>query len=248
MPTDYNVMSANAPGDVQSILDFFTAEATPGIRRLTRDEVERMLGGQGRFCVMRSTVDYGIVATTYLSQERAQNGKREFEIGGGLVARRLYRLGLMKCLGLCLIAAQRIEEQYDRAHAFRVPKIVGKVECSNPSGIRDLLTQVGFKKMGSTRIRPNRRPGMQHMPLDENGRVCVERFEFDDASLAGCLQQVLQYRRSNELRPGIPERVGIEVDNLKADETGDPLQEVLNELLGLTTPAPTKRRSRRRKR
>lgn len=224
----YKVRGATQAGDVQDILDFFDAEASGDIRRLARDEVEQLVV-DGLFYVARSGIDGRIVATTYLSRQRTDRGDTEYEIGGGLVAHGHRRAGLMECLGVCAIAAQRIATM--PPSGGRPLPIVGRVGCSNSAPIRPLLAKLGFKALGQRSMAAGSKPGLQHMPQDASGGICIEEFEFDDATLPQLLQQVLDYRQTG-LLPGRPERVVVEIDILLADPTGDPLQDLLGALRG----------------
>jgi hypothetical protein len=227
----YTLSAATKAGDVASILAFFASQEAPGVRKLERAEVQQLVD-DGLFYVARSIDNGAIVATTYLREQATGNGGVEYEIGGGLVAKEHQQSGLMKCLGVCAIVAQRLETPRDKASGDRVPRIVGRVECSNPAPIRHLLLKVGFKGPSRTSIKADGKPGLQEMPKDENGEVCVDEFEFDDATLAQRVEETLHYRDTGELRRSGAERVVIDIEFLKPDGTSDPLQALLEELRG----------------
>jgi len=129
----------------------------------------------------------------------------------------------MKCLGLCMIAAACLESQGSHG---AVPRILGRVECSNPSPIRHLLLNIGFAANGRKAIAATSKPGMQHMP-QQGGNVCVDEFEFQQVSLCSCLRATEQYRDSGILSSKYT--VAIEVHSLKANRWGDPLKETLSQ-------------------
>jgi hypothetical protein len=225
---DYVVKAVVDVDDVPEILAFYQKHGTKGVRKVSADEMKTLVES-GLFYVARSTLDGSIVAATYLSEQQNESGQLEYEIGGGLVAKGHRDCNLAKCLGACAIAAQRLTIPREKDNAGMAPPIIGRVECSNKAPVREALIGLGFEMKRKRKIKG--KPGLDEMPKDSDGNVCVEEFEFNDTNLSQRVKEVLGYREDGILTTGqVKKTVRIDVHALNANDFADPLRDLLDEL------------------
>jgi hypothetical protein len=215
-------------GLVPEILDFFKKNPANGLREMDEKELAELVK-KGLFFVARKGEGGPIVGTVYFSEQVKSGARREYEMGGGLVARKERQKGLIECLGVCAISAFRLESRRSAADASSPVAIVGRVEASNKTRIREVLTGLGFESAGTGLIDPGDKPGLTLMPKNKDGLVNVDEFIFDEAKLKDRVREAIKYRDTCALNDE-GATVHVAVGSLNADDDGDPLREFLAEL------------------
>ena len=222
---DYSIETVHSVASVAEILRFYRRRKAPGVRRIGKAEVTKLVEAR-TFFVAREGKHGRIAGTVYFSAQGLKRSRSEFEMGGGLMAARHRRTGLVKCLGVCGLVAFRMSVQRSPTDPGTDVTIVGRVEKSNPSPVRRVLRGLGFRSVGVRRINPRSKRGLDRMPIGPDGRIVVSQYRFNETKLLDRIREAGAYRDSGVLG-GSGKTVHVAIRELTVQ---DPLQDFLHGL------------------